>query len=348
MRGLALARALQEQPPRPDRPRTQCLVLARDSMKEWARVARVPTATPPPMAHRDAEMLAGWVAASLREYQPDVLVVDTFPKGMLDELGGVLPTLAPQRVLLSPWVNPRYYLRPDVTTAITEHYNALVWCEPPPDELKPLLEQCRRVERVPPLLFVRPQDVEPSTAGRQTFGVHEMDRVVLGVGSGDAATERSQLDALVAASRKPGLRFRVMFFAHHLPATESNGASVINIFPAGAWLRTCPVLVTSAGYQSYYEAVQANVPVVFRPLPRPLDHQARRARGEMGLVSIAPHTVIDHDDALASAIHPLLVRELQRRHQMRGLSEDVEMRGPAVGGAAAAADTVLAIARTVD
>lgn len=343
MRGLALARALQERVSDDRRVAAHCLVLTRDSMKAWSKAARVPTAVPPPMAHRDSLMLAEWVQASLRDFAPDVLVVDTFARGLLGELGAFLPTLAPRRILLSPWVSPRYLLRPDVSQAVVEAYDALLWCEPPPDGLDALIARCRRVERVPPVLFVRPQDVESATSGRQAFGVHEMERIVLGLGSGDAATERGQLDALVAASRQPGMRFSVMFCAHHLPPTESPGVRVVRIFPAGAWLRSCPVVVAAAGYQSYYEVVQAQVPAVFRPLPRPLDDQARRAAGGMGLVPFAPHAVVDDDARLGAAIRPLLENALRRRFGKRALSDDVEMRASASGGAAAAAEAVIDI-----
>jgi hypothetical protein len=346
---MALARALQELPGRAAADGSgnvpvHCLLLAPERVKEWARQARVPVASPPAMAQRDAEMLADWVAASLREFRPDALVVDVFPRGVLGELAGRLEALAPRRILLTRWVNPRYYLRPDVAEALRASYQGQLWSEPPAEALKPLLEECRGVERVPPVLFVRPQDVESSTAGRQAFGVGEMQRMVLGVGSGDAQTERRQLDALVHAGRHARHRFAIMFFAHFLEPTITRAVRVVRAFPAGAWLRACPVVVAAAGYQSYYEVVQANVPAVFRPLPRPIDDQLRRARGEMGLVSIAPHAVVEDDDALGEAVSPLLERELGRRYQMRGnLSDDVEMRGPAHGGAAVAAAALLRI-----
>ena len=328
MRGMALARSLQDQSGAPGTA-VHCLLLVTESLKERARLARVPAACPPPMAHREADMLLDWVRRSLRDFKPDVLVVDTWPLGMLGELGQDLEQLAAVRLLVSPWVNPQYYLRPDIAHAITTRYHGWLVCEPLHETLNPLAERCTRVERIPPLLLVRPQDVQASTTGRQTFGVHEMERVVLGLGDGDAASERSLLDAMVAASRQPGMRFSVLFLAQHLPSTISPGVRVTSVFPAGAWLRTCPVAVTSAGYASYYEVVQANVPVVFRPQPRPLDHQRGRARGELGLVPFAPHSMIDDDGQLGAAIRPLLERELRRRYGHRGsLADDVEGRAP--------------------
>lgn len=348
VRGMGLARALQEKPAAAagrSQP-AHCLLLAPERMKEWARLARVPIASPPRMAHTDAEMLGDWVCRSLRDFRPDVLIIDVFPRGVLGELAQRLPELAPCRILLTRWVNPRYYLRPDIAEALRHHYHAQLWSEPPDDGLKPLLETCQGVQRVPPVLFVRPQDVESSTAGRQAFGVGELQRMVLGLGSGDAATERNQLDTLVHAGRHARHRFAVLFFSHHLEPTETRSVRVVRVFPGGAWLRTCPVVVAAAGYQSYYEIVQASVPAVFVPLPRPVDDQRRRARGELGLITIAPHTVIDEEAQLGPAVSALLEREIARRYQMRKLSDDVEMRGPSTGGADAAADAVVRIAES--
>ena len=76
MRGMALARSLQDQSGASGTA-VHCLLLVTESLKERARLARVPAACPPPMAHREADMLLDWVRRSLRDFKPDVLVVDT-------------------------------------------------------------------------------------------------------------------------------------------------------------------------------------------------------------------------------------------------------------------------------
>jgi len=53
-------------------------------------------------------------------------------------------------------------------------------------------------------------------------------------------------------------------------------------FPAGRRLREFELIICAAGYQSYYEVVQAGVPVIFCPQPRLYDDQLARAQGRLG------------------------------------------------------------------
>ena len=64
-------------------------------------------------------------------------------------------------------------------------------------------------------------------------------------------------------------------------------------------------MVAHAGYASYYEILQAGVPAVLLPLPRPLDDQSLRARGRLGRVLPAPHEVVASREEVPAALQRL-------------------------------------------
>lgn len=78
-----------------------------------------------------------------------------------------------------------------------------------------------------------------------------------------------------------------------------------SVVPAAPVLRGAAVVVAHAGYASYYEILQAGVPAVLVPLPRPLDDQFARARGELGRPLRAPHEVVDRREEVQAALRRL-------------------------------------------
>ncbi len=72
------------------------------------------------------ETLLGTVKGLLRDFQPDLLVVDAFPRGILGELASLeFPCPA---WLIARWLKPAYALRPEVVESLGR-YEAVLGCE---------------------------------------------------------------------------------------------------------------------------------------------------------------------------------------------------------------------------
>lgn len=343
IRALGVARALQDL----RHPSTSCLLLMPARLRPWVHWARVPSASPPPSAHTDPEALGAWTRARLQAFRPDVLVMDVFPRGVLGELADGLEALAPRRLLLTRWVNPRYYLQPDVAAFIRQAFDAIAWSEPPDPALEAAFGDLPGSRRVPPVLFVGPKDVASATACRQAFGIHELARAVVALGSGDGRSDALLLETLgEVAARLEGLH--VLFFSDQLERRVTPRLQVVDVFPAGAWLRAGRVVVGGAGYQSYYEIVQSGLPAVFRPLDRLLDDQGRRARGEMGAPRPARSRVALDRAGLEDALVELIEQGEAENQPSRGdLSANLHVLGTSpdeLDGAARVARLVVQIA----
>ena len=345
MRALAVARALQDG----RQTAVQCLLLMPARLRPWVQQTGIPSASPPPQAHSDSDVLGEWVRARLEGFHADVLVVDVFPRGVLGELADCLETLARRRLLVTRWVNPRYYLRPDIASFILATYQGIAWSEPPHPDLEQAFHQHPGSRRVAPIVFVRPVDVQSGTACRQLFGIHELEPAVVALGSGDARSDGALFDRLLGLSQGGG-RFRLLFFSDQIEARESRQVRVASVFPAGGWLKAGRVVVGGAGYQSYYEMVQSGLPAIFCPHDRLLDDQLRRARGEMGTPRPSHVRVALNPEQLESALGEWLELSDTEIQQGRGdLAADLRPRESSpdhLAGAMEVARTVLELAQS--
>ena len=75
------------------------------------------------------ETLLGTVSGLFRDFQPDLLMVDAFPRGILGELASLdFPCPA---WLIARWLKPAYALRPEVVESLGR-YEAVLGCEQNP------------------------------------------------------------------------------------------------------------------------------------------------------------------------------------------------------------------------
>lgn len=253
------------------------LLIVPERLRSWAE-AEAPVACPP---SSDPELLKSWVALQVSRFEPTLLVVDVFPRGVLKDLP---PPRGEARLLVTRCVRPGFYLVPEVAEAL-DGYDDILWTEPP----HPAIARGTHQE---PILFVdAPLAREPARAalkaGRRPL--------VLGLGSGPVPQQQRLRQRLLAITRELGAD--LLFCS---PLLDSG------MFATGRYLRGADLVVTAAGYQSYYEVVQAGVPAVFLPQRRQVDDQARRARGELGITPDAPCAVAYNPDELAESIARLL------------------------------------------
>ncbi len=279
MRALALCRAVLR-----EEPRAHCRLLVPERA---LRLCDEVVVRGEPCAATEPTAMRRWVVDVLAEEPPDVLVVDVFPRGVLGELADVLPTLAPRRVLLTRHVDPGFYAAPEIRDAL-QAYETVIWTEPPSARV-----DGPRVFETAPVLYVRPDEVLDRHAARAALSLPADARALLVLGSGDASHQSrtlSNIDAL--AERLP--EWQVRYASLDLEPRR-------RLFPAGRLLRAFDAVLSAAGYQSYYELAQCGVPALLTPIPKRVDDQARRARGEM-TVRCDPSWIVHRPDDVVEAL----------------------------------------------
>jgi Glycosyltransferase family 28 C-terminal domain len=245
----------------------------------------------------DRESLRAWVAEQLDDFQPNLLVVDVFPRGVLGEL----PNLnGLHRVLVTRWVHPQYYRRPEVSEALAS-YDQIFSSEPQEIDVT--------VERVLPIVWTQ-CGVSRSEA-RKALGGNERPLVVA-LGSGPPEAQEQLESRLQKHSAEAD--YQLAFFSPKL------GPSVPEI---GRYLHGADLVVSAAGYQSYYETLQSGVPAIFLPQRRRYDNQAARALGRFGPPQNAECAVARNPSELASLISRLLKSPRQKPISFSGAQEIV-------------------------
>ena len=210
---------------------------------------------------RERASLASWVAQKLESFRPDLLIVDTFPRGVMGELADF--NFRVPRALVTRWVNPEYYRTAGVSDALNQ-FDQVFWTEPKSDQSFPgrLMEPVIPIH--PPL---------ERAAARKALGASERP-LILVFGWGDSTERKRQHARLVHLCCGLGdwdLRFLCPELNSEIPEVSRllSGADLI---------------VSASGYNAAYEIAQHQVPVIWVPQNRKVDDQSLRASGAF------PHT----------------------------------------------------------
>jgi hypothetical protein len=284
VRGLAVLHALRTRCPAAS---LDAHLIASERLRPWVVSESVGLHVPPPRA-RSRELLGWWVRDLLDGLQPDLILVDVFPRGVLAEL----PELAAPAWLMSRHVPRSFYLAPEVRAAIESRFRELLWCEQPPVWALQLDVDQREVA---PVLIRSPAACSSREAARSALGIAPERKAVIVLATGEA-TRQLELVRLMA-------RMRLMLRAHLGEAPEvvvlsadlepfaAAGVRVTAHIPAMEVLRSADVVVSAGGYQSVWEARALQIPVVCLPQSRPLDDQLRRS--QTGAVATSPGALLE-------------------------------------------------------
>ncbi len=197
---------------------------------------------------------------------PELLIVDTFPRGVTAEL---VPWLGRCPAwLVSRWVRPDYYLKTEVREIIEARYERLIWCEAPPAPLRDLSVPQWNVS---PLLLQT--SFLPRRAARERLGVPTASRLILALGSGPTERQQSLCRLLLKIASRLGCELR--FLSDELAPEPP----VFRMFPAAPALRAGDAIVSAAGYHAFHEISASGVPAVYVPQTRLYDDQRLRASG---------------------------------------------------------------------
>ncbi|WP_223641057.1 glycosyltransferase [Corallococcus sp. EGB] len=217
-------------------------------------------------AHGDKAATVAAVAAWLAQAPPDVLVVDTFPRGLAGELVALLPAVRAPRVLVHRDLNPVYVERFHVARAV-DAFDLLVV----PGEDAPFAHHPRAV-RTAPWLLLDADALLPREEARRRLGLEAEDArplvAVMGCGRPEEVAEAgATADRLRAAFEgRAAVRWLV-------PMARDSGQAV---WPALELMRGVDVLVGAGGYNTVQETRATGTPLVAWARPRLYDRQALR------------------------------------------------------------------------
>ena len=237
-----------------------------------------------------------FVSSVMADFAPELLIVDTFPRGLGGELASLLSEAAEfPRVLIGRGLPDAYVQRYALAEFVRDHYDLAI----APGEPSPF-GSTLPVHRTGPFLL-RDFDELPTRAGAAELLRTSPDRpVVLVVGSGTIAEcdEVADLARRLRASwdaKWPPLRLA-------LPAPGERGRRepgppIVSHFPLIECLPAVRLAIGAGGYNLVHETSSLSVPGLFLTRSRKYDDQAHRVRAK-------PHFATESElpDALRDAL----------------------------------------------
>lgn len=244
------------------------LPLAQDERARGIFVETIPSAL-----GRDATV--GRVHQALREHEHDVLVVDTFPRG----LGGELAQLASRRlkptVLVHRDISPAYVRALDLKSFVRHAYDLVLL----PGERGPLSEHPGAVHTAPWLsrdaaeLWSRADALERLAA--------PSDRPVVLVVAAGRSSEVGEMAELAQRLRQQlGRRATVRLATLASEPFPRQSAPVVRHWPVLDLLGGVDRVVGAGGYNTVYECRATARPLLALARPRTYDRQRRRLRAD--------------------------------------------------------------------
>ncbi|QSQ12244.1 hypothetical protein [Myxococcus landrumensis] len=226
------------------------------------------------------------VECVLEGVRPEVLVVDTFPRGLVGELAPMLPGLRMAKVLVHRDLNPAYVAKFNIAEAVEDFDLLLV-----PGEDAPFAQHPRALRTAPWLLLEQEEWLSRARA-RERLGVSPEDTrpLVAVMGSGNELEVREAGDIAARLQSELGARAPVRWLAPPGPWFDAKGKSSRNtvrgapqplcVWPALAVMPGVDVLVGAGGYNTVQEARVTGTPLVALARARRYDRQAVRLRPE--------------------------------------------------------------------
>jgi UDP:flavonoid glycosyltransferase YjiC (YdhE family) len=224
-----------------------------------------------------AGALAGRIRSTICEFEPDVLVVDAFPRGILGELPGVLPELRCPKVAILRRLRHEYVAQYGVVDFVRSHYRRAVLVEGMPGAFADALGDV--VIRVPPVLIRDVDELPSRTQAREALGLRDGERAVLGVGSGSPEKVRGLFRLLQKIRARSPVGFALRLATLNDLPSEPWAEFHVRHFPLMELLTGVDLVVGAAGYNLYHETQALGVPAVFVPQERLYDEQLARASG---------------------------------------------------------------------
>lgn len=220
-----------------------------------------------------------WVWHSLGLLRPDLLIVDTFPRGSFGELLSALDLCRHRAFIYRPvredFLNAAEYqsILPLYDLTVVPELESDV-----PAAQRPASPS--RLHYVGPVVAREPFERLSRAAARARLGVTD-DRLLVYVSAGGGGDDRAseQLHAVCDALLVHGDVHLFVAAGPLYRGTPRYGERITWVSTAGTseLLGGVDLAVSAAGYNSFYELMQAGVPTLFMPQEKVADEQDRRA-----------------------------------------------------------------------
>ena len=218
------------------------------------------------------------VDSAAESFAPDLLVIDTFPKGPHGELEGLLRAPA-KRALVRRDVHAAR-AADDVSHAGIERFDLVVLAGDPGPIEEP--QGTRHSVHVPPITMYEPEDALTRQAARGELGIPDDARAILiaAGGGGDAggnATAIAIAESVVKLDQDAHVVLLEGPLRERSTAALPSRARTVTVTPLSRYLSAFDRAFSAAGYNSAHELAKAGVPTALFAEPRPFDDQRARA-----------------------------------------------------------------------
>jgi UDP:flavonoid glycosyltransferase YjiC (YdhE family) len=216
--------------------------------------------------------------AAISGFDPDVLVVDTYPSGSFDEL---LPVLRWRQKNVFVFREQREEAAAaPLMQATLPLYDLVLVPHAEASAVGPVPEP-HKLKAVGPILIRERQELPTRAAARARLGL-SMDAAALYVsfgGGGEPELQRAFDETLKMVAKHGPASLQVVVGGGPLGSASIAGVKQLNgIYPALDVLPAFDAAICAAGYNTAHEALFAGLPTVFIPFTRVLDDQEARAR----------------------------------------------------------------------
>jgi hypothetical protein len=212
-----------------------------------------PNLTVHPVPNLSPSNLGKYYKQLLDEYQITCLIVDTFPRGIVGELVGVLDTITMPKIMLVRDLNPRYVHQYNLGRFMQDHYDLCI-----PIELV-AFNQNLAIEH--PITICSAHEILETASAQKILGVHNPERKTIFICPSGTLPDQQLFQDLYTELREL------------LPAYNVH---LIDYFPAMQLYSAVDVVIGSGGYNTVGECLAMNLPLLGVPFLRLYDRQALR------------------------------------------------------------------------
>ncbi len=223
--------------------------------------------------HLDHQQVAQAVDERLANSSFDLLVVDTFPRGLAGELSGLLPKLSAKKVLIHRDLNPRYVAWAKLEQ-VARQYDLVL----SPGELGPLAD-LPNVRRTSPWLMRDPHELLDQATAWQRLRITEPSLPVIAViASGISAEQQPIHDLSGRLTLAWKSRASVRWISLDAVARTDPSIEAVSLWPCLSAMRGIDLLIGAGGYNTVWEARATQTPLIAIARPRLYDRQDVRLK----------------------------------------------------------------------
>jgi len=214
-----------------------------------------------------------WQAVA--SFDPHVIVVDTFPEGPEGELRAILEWPI-RKVFIFREIDPDRWPEDHFKSLLSPFHKILVPHHPDEVPLPPFFGTDPRVQFIGPV--TAPVPVHSRGEARDLLGIDEDPTflVTLGGGGDPDSLLLSHKVSDFLKNRKVSFRVATGPLARIPLNQDFPREKMLSLWPLKPWLGAFDGIVSSGGYNTFHEVIEAGIPALFIPFQRALDPQKNR------------------------------------------------------------------------